>query len=129
MRRETLTLLTKGGPVVIDIEATETLDEMQRGLMFRTHLAEKAGMLFTYDRPREVGMWMENTHIPLDMVFIRADGVVHRIEAWTEPFSRKTISSRGDVLACLELAGGAAERLGLKPGDRIEHPAFKPGKK
>jgi hypothetical protein len=129
MRRETLTLVTKGGPVVIDIEATETLDEMQRGLMFRTHLAEKAGMLFTYDQPREVGMWMENTHIPLDMVFIRADGVVHRIEAWTEPFSRKTIPSRGDVLACLELAGGAAERLGLKPGDRVEHPAFKPAKK
>ena len=129
MRRETLTLVTKGGPVVIDIEATETPEEMQRGLMFRTHLAEKAGMLFTYDQPREVGMWMENTHIPLDMVFIRADGIVHRIEAWTEPFSRKTISSRGDVLACLELAGGAAEQLGLKPGDRVEHPAFKPGKK
>ena len=56
MRRETLTLVTKAGPVVIDIEATETLDEMQRGLMFRTHLAEKAGMLFTYDQPREVGI-------------------------------------------------------------------------
>jgi uncharacterized membrane protein (UPF0127 family) len=129
MRRETLTLVTGHGPVVIDIEATETMDEMQRGLMFRTHLAEKAGMLFTYDQPREVTMWMENTHIPLDMVFIRADGVVHRIEAWTEPFSRKTIPSRGDVLACLELPGGAAERLGLKPGDRVEHPAFKPAKK
>ena len=91
MRRETLTLVTAKGPVQIDTEVTETLEEMQRGLMFRTHLAEKAGMLFTYDRPREVTMWMENTHIPLDMIFIRADGVVHRIEAWTEPFSRKTI--------------------------------------
>jgi uncharacterized protein len=129
MRRETLTLVTAKGPVPIDVEVTETLEEMQRGLMFRTHLAEKAGMLFTYDRPREVTMWMENTHIPLDMIFIRADGIVHRIEAWTEPFSRKTIASRGDVLACLELAGGAAERLGLKPGDRVEHPDFKPGKK
>jgi uncharacterized membrane protein (UPF0127 family) len=129
MRREALTLVTAKGPVQIDVEVTETLEEMQRGLMFRTHLAEKAGMLFTYDRPREVTMWMENTHIPLDMIFIRADGVVHRIEAWTEPFSRKTIPSRGDVLACLELAGGAAERLGLKPGDRVEHPAFKPARK
>jgi uncharacterized protein len=129
MRRETLTLVTARGPVQVDIESTETMEEMQRGLMFRAHLDEKAGMLFTYDRPREVTMWMENTQIPLDMVFIRADGVVHRIEAWTEPFSRKTISSRGDVLACLELAGGAAERLGLKPGDRIDHPAFKPAKK
>jgi uncharacterized protein len=82
-------------------------------------------MLFVYDDPREVTMWMENTHIPLDMVFIRADGVVHRIQAWTEPFSRAIVGSRGMVIACLELAGGAAERLGLKPGDRVEHPAFK----
>jgi uncharacterized membrane protein (UPF0127 family) len=74
-------------------------------------------------------MWMDNTRIPLDMVFIRADGIVHRIQAWTEPFSRETIGSRGKVIACLELAGGAAERLGLKPGDRVEHPAFKPASK
>jgi uncharacterized protein len=129
MRRESLTLITAQARHAIDVEITETPEEMQRGLMFRTHLAEKAGMLFTYDEPREVTMWMENTHIPLDMVFIRADGIVHRIQAWTEPFSRATISSRGNVLACLELAGGAAERLGLKPGDRVEHAAFKPAKK
>jgi hypothetical protein len=98
---------------------------MARGLMFRTHLAERAGMLFPYGAPREVTMWMENTQIPLDMVFIRADGVVHRIEAWTAPLSRATIPSRGKVTACLELAGGAAELLGLSPGDRVEHSAFK----
>ena len=129
MRRETLTLVTAQARHVIDIEVTETPAEMQRGLMFRTHLAEKAGMLFVYDDAREVAMWMENTHIPLDMVFIRADGVVHRIQAWTEPFSRAIVSSRGNVIACLELAGGATERLGLKPGDRVEHPAFKPARK
>jgi uncharacterized membrane protein (UPF0127 family) len=72
---------------------------------------------------------MRNTYIPLDMVFIRADGIVHRIEARTEPLSETIISSRGDVTACLELAGGAAERLGLKPGDRVEHSYFKPSKK
>ena len=69
-------------------------------------------------------MWMRNTYIPLDMVFIRADGVVHRIEAWTEPLSDDIISSHGEVSACLELAGGAAERLGLKPGDRVAYPLF-----
>jgi hypothetical protein len=129
MRRETLTLHTAQGQHVIDIEVTETPEEMARGLMFRPHLAEKAGMLFVYDAPREVTMWMENTRIPLDMVFIRADGIVHRIQAWTEPFSRETIHSRGSVVACLELAGGAAERLGLKPGDRVEHSAFRPVKR
>lgn len=130
MRNETLTLVTASGAKhLINVEITETAEEMQRGLMFRTHMAENAGMLFVYDSPREVTMWMENTHIPLDMVFIRADGVVHRIEAWTEPFSRKTIGSRGDVIACLELVGGAAQKLGLKPGDKVEHAAFKPAKK
>jgi uncharacterized membrane protein (UPF0127 family) len=83
-------------------------------------------MLFFYERPMEITMWMRNTLIPLDMVFIRPDGIVHRIEAWTKPFSEEIISSRAPVSACLELAGGAAERLGLKPGDRIEHPLFKP---
>jgi uncharacterized membrane protein (UPF0127 family) len=63
------------------------------------------------------------------MVFIRPDGIVHRIEAWTQPFSENIISSGAPVAACLELAGGAAERLGLKPGDRVEHPLFKPRKK
>ena len=96
--------------------------------MFRTRLADKAGMLFFYETPQEITMWMRNTYIPLDMVFIRADGIVHRIEARTEPLSENIVASRGDVTACLELAGGAAERLGLKPGDRVEHRFFKPAK-
>ena len=86
-------------------------------------------MLFFYETPQEITMWMRNTYIPLDMVFIRADGTVHRIEARTEPLSENIIASRGDVTACLELAGGAAERLGLKPGDRVEHRFFKPAAK
>jgi uncharacterized protein len=129
MRLETLKLMTARGTHVIDIEVTETPAEKAQGLMFRTRLADTAGMLFFYDTPQEITMWMRNTYIPLDMVFIRADGIVHRIEARTEPLSENIISSRGDVTACLELAGGAAERLGLKPGDRIEHRFFKPAKK
>ena len=82
-------------------------------------------MLFFYETPQEITMWMRNTYIPLDMVFIRADGTVHRIEARTEPLSEDIIASRGDVVACLELAGGAAERLGLKPGDRVDHRLFR----
>ena len=129
MRLETLKLITARGAHVIDIEVTETPAEKAQGLMFRTRLADTSGMLFFYDTPQEITMWMRNTYIPLDMVFIRADGVVHRIEARTEPLSENIVASKGDVTACLELAGGAAERLGLKPGDRVEHRFFKPAKK
>ena len=133
MQLETLKLITARGAQVIDVEVTETPAEKAQGLMFRTRLADTSGMLFFYETPQEITMWMRNTYIPLDMVFIRADGIVHRIEARTEPLSENIIASKGDVTACLELAGGAAERLGLKPGDRVEHrffkPAAKPGKK
>jgi uncharacterized membrane protein (UPF0127 family) len=69
-------------------------------------------------------MWMKNTYIPLDMVFIRADGTVHRIAARTEPFSERMISSEGLVSGVLEIAGGRAEQLGLKPGDKVRHRLF-----
>jgi uncharacterized membrane protein (UPF0127 family) len=128
MRRENLKLLTAHGTHVIDVEIADTPQEKAQGLMFRTHLDDNRGMLFAYDTPQEITMWMRNTYIPLDMVFIRADGTVHRIEALTEPLSEDIIASRGDVTACLELAGGAAERLGLKPGDRVEHRFFSPAK-
>jgi uncharacterized protein len=126
MRQETLKLITARGAHTIDVEVTETPAEKSQGLMFRTSLADSKGMLFFYETPQEITMWMKNTYIPLDMVFIRADGIVHRIEARTEPLSENIIASKGDVTACLELAGGAAERLGLKPGDRVEHRFFKP---
>jgi len=129
MRRETLKLLTALGTHVIDVEIADTLEEKSQGLMFRTRLDDKSGMLFFYKSPQEITMWMRNTYIPLDMVFIRANGTVHRIEARTEPLSEDIIASRGDVTACLELAGGAAERLGLKPGDRVEHRYFQPNDK
>jgi uncharacterized membrane protein (UPF0127 family) len=95
--------------------------------MFRTALADNAGMLFFYDAPQEITMWMRNTYIPLDMVFIRSDGRVHRIVASTEPLSDAIIASHGNVTACLELAGGAAERLGLNVGDRVEYRLFAAG--
>ena len=122
MRHEILTLLTAAGERRIDIEVARAVDEQARGLMFRSNLPDTSGMLFPYDPPRELTMWMKNTYIPLDMVFIRADGIVHRIEMRTEPLSETVISSGGPMAAVLELAGGAAERLGLKPGDRVIYP-------
>ena len=109
----------------LNVEITETDAERAQGLMFRTHMPPKTGMLFFYPTPREITMWMRNTYVPLDMVFIRKDGTVHRIEARTEPLSETIISSQGDTVACLELAGGEAARLGLAPGDKIQHRLFR----
>ncbi len=125
MRADRLWLVTSGGhETPVDIEIAEAPAEKQLGLMFRTDLADGEGMLFPYGEPQELTMWMHNTYIPLDMVFIRADGTVHRIEARAEPLSDRMISSQGKVSAVLELPGGAAERIGLKPGDHVRYPLF-----
>ncbi len=116
-----LTIDTKAGPKTFKIEVARTNEQQATGLMFRTKLTDDAGMLFPHEEPREVTMWMRNTYIPLDMVFIRADGVIHRIEANTEPMSEEIIASNGPVVSVLELAGGAAARLGIAPGDRVRH--------
>ncbi len=116
-----------GGAVPIKIEIAESDQEKATGLMFRTKLADGEGMLFNYGRSFEITMWMRNTYIPLDMVFIRPDGVIHRIEVKTEPLSDRVIASQGDVSAVLEIPGGSAERLGIKPGDRVRHDIFMEG--
>jgi len=124
-----LWIVASGGhEVPIDVEIADEPSEKALGLMFRTELSDGRGMLFPYDDPRELSMWMHNTYIPLDMLFIRSDGVIHRIEARAEPMSDRVITSDGPVSAVLELAGGAAERLGIKPGDRVRYPLFKPDK-
>jgi len=125
MRQETLTLVTASGEHTINVEIASTPEEKAMGLMFRRSLADDAGMLFPYTPPQEATMWMRNTYISLDMVFIRADGTVHRIEANTEPFSEKVIASKGNVSAVLELRAGIAAKLGLKPGDKVRHALFK----
>ena len=129
MRRDTLTLHTAGGAHRIDIEVAETDREQQHGLMFRQSLGDSEGMLFPYQKPRELTMWMRNTFISLDMIFIRGDGTVHRVADDTEPFSERIISSEGDVMAVLEMKAGSARRLGIKPGDRVEYKHFKPATK
>jgi len=121
---ERLELVTAGGVHSLDVEVAATPEKQALGLMYRTSLPETKGMLFPHKEPRELTMWMRNTYIPLDMVFIRADGTVHRIEAMTEPLSDRIIASQGPVSAVLEIAGGAAARMGLKPGDTVRHPAF-----
>ena len=127
MRVESLGVTSEAGggaARLFSVEIAKTDQEKAIGLMFRTKLSDSEGMLFPYGREQVLTMWMRNTYIPLDMVFIRADGVITRIEARAEPLSETVISSGAPAAAVLEIAGGAAERLGLKPGDKVLHPAF-----
>ena len=124
LREERLELVTATGVHALDVEVAATPELQAFGLMYRTSLPDTKGMLFPHKKPTELTMWMRNTYIPLDMVFILADGTVHRIEARTEPLSERIIASEGPVTAVLEIAGGNAERLGLKPGDKVRHALF-----
>ena len=115
-------LVTANGPVSIVIEVAETEKEREVGLMNRNSMPADQGMLFDFKQTRLVTMWMKNTYIPLDMVFMDEAGTVTHIAANAQPLSLDIISSRGPVRYVLELNGGAAARYGLKPGDRLEHP-------
>jgi len=119
-----LEIITKSGHVKISIEVASTPVEQARGLMFRRSLGLRHGMLFVYKFAQEITMWMRNTYIPLDMVFIGADGRVRNIVRDTEPFSEKIIHSGGDVTAVLEIAGGQASALNIQLGDLVIHPHF-----
>jgi len=125
MPRGELVITTASGRHPIKVEVADTEERKSLGLMFRTRVAPDTGMLFPYERPQEISMWMRNTYIPLDMVFIRADGTVHRIERRTEPLSEEIIDSHGEVTAVLELAAGEADRLAIAPGSRVEHAHFR----
>jgi uncharacterized protein len=122
--QQTIEIASKNGVHVFTVELAVTDQERERGLMFRKQLSEGQGMLFDFKREQEVTMWMENTYIPLDMIFIRRDGRIWRIAENTEPLSRAIISSEGPVLAVLEVVGGTAKKLGIAPGDRVGAPMF-----
>lgn len=121
---ETLEIVTAGGVRPFRVEVMRTDAERAKGLMFRQSMPADQGMLFDFKLDSPVSMWMKNTYIPLDMLFVTADGTVSRIERMTEPHSEKTIPSGGPVRAVLELNGGAADKAGIKPGDRLRHPMF-----
>ncbi len=123
-RLETLTITSGGQKHQFQIEVAETEQQKSMGLMFRKVLPADTGMLFPYPKPQELTMWMRNTYIPLDMVFIRADGTIHRVAENTEPFSEDIVASKGNVTAVLELAGGVTRQLGIKPGDKVTHRHF-----
>jgi len=122
--RAELVIATATAKHRFQIEVARTAEQRRTGLMFRRHLAPDAGMLFTFDPPQLVSMWMKNTILPLDMLFIDAQGRIVNIARNTTPFSLDTIASAGPVAAVLEVAGGTTEKLGIKAGDRVEHELF-----
>lgn len=118
-----LTIETAAGEShVFTIEIARTVAQRARGLMFRESMPPDAGMLFFYPGEQQIRMWMKNTLIPLDMLFVASDGEILEIAARTEPLSEKIIASSGAARAVIELNAGTAERLGIRPGDRVRHP-------
>jgi uncharacterized membrane protein (UPF0127 family) len=119
-----LAIVTGQGRHEFTVELALTTAQHQQGLMFRREMATDSGMLFDFGpRPRRASMWMKNTYIPLDMLFIKADGQIESIAERTTPHSLEAISSRGLVRYVLEVNGGTAARLGISSGDRVELPA------
>ncbi len=122
---EALTIVSGGKRHAFQVEVMRTPDQRARGLMHRNYLPADRGMLFDFGSSEPVAMWMQNTYIPLDMLFIRADGTIARIAEQTEPLSTRTIPSGEPVLSVLEINGGISRQLGIKPGDKVEYALFK----
>lgn len=124
-RRSTLQIATPDAKLhAFNIWIADDDQRRARGLMFVKHLGAADGMLFVYPRAQSISMWMKNTYVPLDMLFVAADGKVTRVVANTEPLSLQTIESGGPVLGVVELPAGSAARLKIAQGARVLHPAF-----
>jgi len=120
----TLEIVSKSGVHVFAVELAVTEEQRARGLMFRRSLPAGQGMLFKFEPDQVITMWMHNTYIPLDMIFIRNDGRILRIAENTTPESDDIISSGGRARGVLEVIAGTARKLGLAPGDKVAHPWF-----
>ena len=122
---EPLTVVSGSARHAFQVEVMREEADRAQGLMYRRSLAPDRGMLFDFGRVEPVSMWMKNTYLSLDMLFIRPDGTIARIAADTEPLSTQTISSGEPVVGVLEVPAGTAARLAIKAGDRVEHPMFR----
>ena len=122
---EPLEIISSNGRHAFSVEVMRTDAERAKGLMFRRFLPADRGMLFDFKTEQPVMMWMKNTYIPLDMVFISRNGTVTHVAENAEPLSERIISSNGAAFAVLEINGGAAARLGIKQGDHVLNAMFK----
>ncbi len=115
---------TDGGPVAFTVEVADTQDARTRGMMHRDSLAPDAGMLFDFEAEQVISIWMRNTRIPLDIIYIRADGTIAKIVANAVPYSLRPMYSDFPVISVLEIAGGRSAELGITPGDLVRHSLF-----
>lgn len=122
--REPLVIHTANGPHTFAVEVADTPQERAVGLMERTRLGARQGMLFDFKRPQPVSMWMHKTRIPLDMLFVDAKGRIVYIEHQAEPMSLDPRGPSVPVVAVVELNGGTARALGIARGDTLDHPIF-----
>jgi uncharacterized membrane protein (UPF0127 family) len=121
--REALIVTTEAGPQKFQVEIADDPRERSRGLMFRREMARDHGMLFDFGAEEPASFWMENTYLPLDMIFIRADGTIESVAERTTPLSRRGVRSKGPVRYVLEINGGLSDELGIRPGDKVSGPA------
>ena len=119
---ETITVDTKTGPHSFKVEVAADEQSRETGLMFRKTMAPDAGMLFDFETPQAVSFWMENTILPLDMLFVRADGTIVRIKRNATPYSRENIPSGEPVQLVIELNAGRAQALGIQEGGHVHAP-------
>jgi len=124
---ETISIDTKAGPHSFSVEVAADDESREKGLMYRKTMAPDAGMLFDFHTPQLVSFWMENTILPLDMLFVRADGTIARIKANATPYSRENIPSGEPVQLVIELNAGRAAALGITEGAKVHAPEL--GKK
>lgn len=122
--RSSLVVVTAARELKFDIEMAVNDAQRSRGLMFREKLGPYEGMLFDFHQEQPVSFWMKNTLIPLDMIFIAADGTVRHVHANAVPKSEEAIPSQHPVRGVLEINGGSARLLGIKPGDKVKHAIF-----
>ncbi len=122
---ERVEIVSKSGVHVFDVEMAVTPEQRSTGLMHRKELAPGRGMLFDFEGEGPIAMWMKNTYLSLDMIFIRADGRIASIAESTTPLSEATVQSGAPAKAVLEVLGGTAKRLGIAPGDRVAHRIFR----
>jgi uncharacterized membrane protein (UPF0127 family) len=122
--RNTVEIASRTGVHVFTVEIADNEPARERGLMYRKELPPGRGMLFDFHREQQVGFWMKNTLIPLDMIFIDGRGRIVNIAQSAKPLSEDVLYSKGPVRAVLEVIGGTAHRLGIEPGDRVSNPIF-----
>jgi uncharacterized membrane protein (UPF0127 family) len=125
--REELVVATQAGPQRFQVEIADDPRERARGLMFRRQMAKEHAMLFDFGTEQPASFWMENTYIPLDMIFIKEDGTIESIAERTTPLSRRSVTSKGPVRYVLEINGGLSNELGIRAGDRVSGPALEAG--